>query len=180
MMNPLKEDEARTLGTMLAEHEKVLQDAYEIVKREQPIVENLRRTVASLMGKPPKDSWGFVPAALDRYQPSRATTFLINQNPSQGAPEAVPKRKPEYAQLTHIQSVVKAMVALVPDGTPIHVDEIVRETYFPIPDRDVFYRIKRTVVSEILRGMEKHLFARGKKPNTFGLVLRNKPAQAQA
>jgi hypothetical protein len=178
-MNEAKEQEATVLGRMLAEHEKALQDAVGIVKREQPIVENLRRTVASLMGRPPKSEWA---EYTSRY--STVSSILHNGGGKEETPiaaqDSIPKRKPEYGELTHIQSVLKAMQALVPDGSAIHVDQIVRETYFPIPNRDVFYRIKRTVVSEILRGMGKHLFVRGKKPNTFALDLKNKAAQVNA
>jgi hypothetical protein len=74
--------------------------------------------------------------------------------------------------MTIVKSAEVAISKLAGTGVPVHVDRIVREIYEPIPHKDVFYRIKRTVVSEIIRGMTKSLFFRGDRPNTFAIPVR--------
>lgn len=94
--------------------------------------------------------------------------------------QSMPARKPEYAEMTILGSIRKALQQHG-DHEFLHVDEIVKEIYLPISDNDQFYRVKRTVVSETIRGMKKHLFRRHPmKANTFGLGLEPRSVGAAA
>ncbi len=146
------EEQARLLGEMLSEHEKKLREAVVIFNREEAIVSNLRRTIAALMGENEPSS------VVDTGTEARIVM-----------PTDTPSRKGEYANLTIVASAQRALSRLVPPNGFAHVDQIVQEVYDPIPHKDVFYRIKRTVVSELIRGMDKGLFRRGDRPNSFGL-----------
>lgn len=152
-LNSQKFAHIQQLEEVLKAHEKAWKDALAVVQREQPIVESLQNAIQALKGE----------AAV-------ATPL-----PSNGRPQAIqkpaPTRKHEYLDLTAIEAIHKALLKLsTPFGRTPHIDRVVDEIYNPIPDRDVFYRIKRTLVSEAIRGMKKGLFVRGKKPNTFGIA----------
>ena len=66
------------------------------------------------------------------------------------AGDTIPKKKPQYSETTLIKSAQIASEKLTRPGEFIHVDNIIQEVYEPIPHRDVFYRIKRTMVSELI------------------------------
>jgi hypothetical protein len=170
-MNSGREEEARMLAAMLEVHEKALEQAIATVRREEPIVTSLRRAIAALMEESPyaqaritngtnQASFHIIPDGAHRA----AAIHALQQNES-----GIPTRKAEYADRTIIEAMHKAFVKIAPTGF-IHIDRIVDEVYNPIEHRDVFYRIKRTLVSEIIRGMKKGLFVRGRAPNTFGLA----------
>lgn len=160
-MDESKEREARLLTAILAQHESVLEEARITVRKEEPIVANLRRTLAALTGEEP----------LELEQGSAGSSpsipvSLVDLNSTNVT------RKPQYLSMTIVKSAAVAIGQLAGAGVPIHVDRIIREIYEPIPNKDLFYRIKRTVVSEIIRGMTKNLFFRGNGPNTFAIPVR--------
>lgn len=169
-MNQNREEEARMLGAMLAVHEKAFEQAIAIARREDPIVTSLRRAIAALMGESPQaqtatangTSHAVSPAVDEQHRVASLRTLEQIQS-------SVPTRKAEYAQSTIIAAMHRAFEKIAPVGF-VHIDKIVNEVYHPIQDRDVFYRIKRTLVSEIIRGMKKGLFVRGREPNTFALA----------
>ena len=144
-----------TLKEIWAEHKRRLDDAAAVCHHEQPIVRALELSMSAL------EATNAAPLAEEpksEVQPEQPKT---------------PARKDEYAKLTHIQSVRLALEMLAPNiGQTVHVDALVREIYEPISNNDVFYRVKRTIVSEIIRAMNtKHMFRRGETPNTFGLPM---------
>ena len=169
-MNQSREEEARMLAAMLAVHEKAFEQAIAIARREDPIVTSLRRAIAALMGESRQPQAlaanGTSPAVAPVVDEQHRAASLRNLEQTQSS---TPTRKAEYTQSTIIAAMHRAFEKIAPTGF-IHIDKIVNEVYHPIEDRDVFYRIKRTLVSEIIRGMKKGLFVRGREPNTFGLA----------
>jgi hypothetical protein len=83
--------------------------------------------------------------------------------------QPIPHRKLEYLDGTILMAIERVLERLKGEHEFVHVDDLVKEIYVPISDNDQFYRVKRTLVSEIIRGMKKNLFTRGPKPNSFGL-----------
>lgn len=169
-MSQNREEEARMLGAMLALHEKTLEQALAVANREEPIVSSLRRAIAALMGESPQthvvttNSVNLQGSFVVDGQHRVAALRRLQQIQS-----SAPTRKAEYAQKTIIAGMRRAFEKIAPTGF-VHVDKIVSEMYNPIEDRDVFYRIKRTLVSELIRGMKTGLFVRGTGANTFGLA----------
>jgi hypothetical protein len=169
-MSQNREEEARMLGAMLVVHEKALEQALAVANREEPIVSSLRRAIAALMGEAPQghlvttNGANLQSSFIVDGQHRMAALRTIHQVQS-----SVPTRKAEYAQSTIIEAMHRAFEKIAPTGF-VHIDKIVDEVYNPIEDRDVFYRIKRTLVSEVIRGMKKGLFVRGPEPNAFGLA----------
>jgi hypothetical protein len=162
-MDELNERQARLLGEILAQHESILKQAKITVQREEPIVIGLRRTLAALMGEEPAQP-------EQAFAGSGPETPLFPSNLEINSTSVT--RKPQYLSMTIVKSAEVAIGKLAGAGVPIHVDRIVREIYEPIPHKDVFYRIKRTVVSELIRGMVKNQFFRGTTPNTFAIPVR--------
>ena len=149
-------NEIALIEKMLADHEQHLQEANETVRRETPIVANLRQTLEAL-----KVSAGLAPTPAPVLTRTTGQTGTVSQ--------PLPAKKPEYAELTIVGAIQHAFQKW-PDRVFVHVDELVREIYEPIVDNDQFYRVKRTIVSETIRGISKGLFERGQGKNTFGLA----------
>jgi hypothetical protein len=154
------------LESALSEHQAAYDAALRTLQRESPIVRSLRNAIAALKGQ-----------KTDLPDPFWKTIF-VNGTPttiresSTGLPiQPLPNRKPEYASMTIIEAIQRVLVQSAKDY--LHADELVREIYEPTSDNDIFYRIKRTVVSEAIRGMRKGLFVRGSEKNTFGRGLMN-------
>jgi hypothetical protein len=150
------------LKQMLAEHQGTLDAAKAIVHREYPIVSNLEATITSLEGRNAK---------------SHDQQVEVKTSEEFPASKPVPARKPEYAGMTIIGSIQRAL-----EKRPepfLHVDEIVKDIYEPIADSAQFYRVKRTVVSELLRGEDRFKRDTSKK-NTFGLIRRRTAIGAAA
>lgn len=147
-------DQIQALESMLALHQHQLAEGQAILNREMPIVVSLRNTIA----------------AMKRLEAGpEAPVEAANQPSPDLTSQTMPRRKAEYAQMTIVDSIRHALSKWTEDY--VHVDQIVREIYLPIADNDQFYRVKRTVVSETIRGMDKGLFKRDpNKANTFGLV----------
>jgi hypothetical protein len=152
-MNAGENAETQKLREVLQDHEKVLQQALVIVRREQPIVQSLQAAIVAIRGE-------VIPTGSGAAATNGAPTTVQS---------LAPTRKHEYTDMTAIGAIQKALNKITTPGTAVHIDRVAEEIYNPIPDRDVFYRIKRTLVSEAIRGMKKDLFFRGKKPNTFGI-----------
>lgn len=143
-----KPDHVKMLEAMLAEHEKMLRDAFDVVNREEPIVSSLKAALLALTGT--------------AAHPASTTPVRS------GGAEISPQKKLEYRELTLVGAMERAINKLVPPGEAVHADSIVREIYTPIPDNKTFIRLKRNCVSELVR--KKDVFVRGNKPNTFKLV----------
>jgi hypothetical protein len=150
-----KQEQVDMLRQVLAVHVARLNEGMAMVREAEPVVSALQAAIKAIEQK----AAAVTPVAI--FTPE-GTVKLTSA--------AAPARKHEYANLTHIESAKLALTKLVRPGETTHVDNIVREIYNPFQDNDLFYRVKRIVVSEIIRAMSKHrTFKRGKKPNTFGL-----------
>jgi hypothetical protein len=161
-------DTLETLQSALAEHDLIYRNAVAMLEREGPIVHSLRNAIAALKGEKLDATpvfWKY-PGVLLRTPISGGSVS------STGLPiQPLPNRKPEYASITIIEAIQRVLVQSVKDY--VHADELVREIYESTSDNDIFYRIKRTVVSEAIRGIRKGLFVRGSEKNTFGRGLMN-------
>ena len=156
------------LQAALAEHDRNYQTAIATLEYEAPIVHSLRNSIAALKGEKLEPGSGFwQPIVLRTPLPPNVSVS------STGLPiQPLPSRKPEYASMTIIEAIQRVLVQSAKDY--LHADELVREIYEPTTDNDIFYRIKRTVVSEAIRGLRKGLFVRGSEKNTFGRGLMNR------
>jgi hypothetical protein len=168
---PQEDKTVETLESALSKHQAMYDSALQTLRREVPIVQSLRNAIAALKGQkidvtPPH--WKLISLTS-----SIASTDRTNlRESSTGLPiQPLPNRKPEYASMTIIEAIQRVLVQSVKDY--LHADELVREIYEPTSDNDIFYRIKRTVVSEAIRGIKKGLFVRGSEKNTFGRGLMN-------
>src|SRR5271157_4354167 len=107
-MQDEREAQLRALGEILAYHQKLLDEASEIVRREFPIVSNLTQAVAALMGETPITELGMTTgnATADSMLPNGRKTEPVNSG------ETHPKRKDLYKDLTLIHGVRKALEKL--------------------------------------------------------------------
>jgi hypothetical protein len=161
--SPKEKENLEMLQTLLAEHDRVFRLAVETVNRERPIVFSLKNAIAALKGERISTlPWG---TAIFRHSPGES----VSVGTSGLAIQPLPGRKSEFANMTIMASLQKVLAKK--PGEFVHADELVKEIYEPTEDNDIFYRIKRTLVSELLRGMKKALFVRGPGKNTFGLGL---------
>lgn len=147
-MSEMSRDQIGLLKEILEQHKRVFDEAVSTARREQPIVASLEAAIAALENQ-------------DQHHTDEAGSGHVSP--------AIPLRKPEYASMTIIASIQKAL-AKHGTGVILHADDIIKEIYLPITDNDQFYRIKRTIVSEVIRGVDKRMFRRGPHPNTFGLA----------
>ncbi len=156
---PKEKESLDVLQALLAEHERTLSIGLETVDRERPIVFTLKNAIAALKGERISATFGFSFTHKSAGEP-------LNVGTSGLAIQPLPGRKPEFANMTIMNSLEKVLAKR--QGEFVHADHLVKEIYEPTGDNDVFYRIKRTLVSELLRGMKKGLFVRGPGKNTFG------------
>lgn len=163
MAGTLKE-RVTILQELLTEHEQILKNAVQTANHARPIVVSLRNAIAALKGeKVPLSGFQFI------FNRSDTASGSINLGSSGLAIQPLPGRKPEFANMTIMASLQRFLAAK--PGEFVHADQLVKEIYEPTEDNDIFYRIKRTLVSEVLRGMKKGLFVRGPGKNTFGVGL---------
>lgn len=148
------QDHASMLREMLRDHEERLDRARATVQQEEPVVASLKAAIAALDPNAPKD---------------RRTLVAVGAGGIMDATPPMPERMPGFTDLTHAEAAKLALTQLCKAGETRHVDAIITAIYGTIPNADLFYRVKRTLVSEILRNMKKGMFVRGPKPNTFGL-----------
>jgi hypothetical protein len=139
------------LEAMLAEHERALNDAFAIVNREEPIVASLKAAILALTGT--------------------VTAKPIASASGNGA--GLPPKKLEYREMALIPAMQRALGKIASSGYA-HVNDIVAEIYTPIADKDMFVRVKRNCVSELIRASRKGLFVRGDAKNSFGLPIDQK------
>ena len=159
-------DTIEVLQSALAEHDLIYRNALATMEHEAPIVHSLKTAIAALKGEkinPPNLS--FWKSVLARTQPVGGSVLSSNGLPIQ----PLPSRKPEYAAMTILNAIQDVLAHSAKDF--VHADDLVKAIYEPTNDNDIFYRIKRTIVSEAIRGMKKGQFVRGPEKNTFGLGL---------
>lgn len=164
-MAQVQNEQIELLKQMRATHKAMLDDAIEIVDRERPIVASLEAAIRALLGE-----------AAEQTAP---TTRLVLHSMSPLFTQPMPERNPEYQGITIMEAVQRALQKIGKEYA--HVDEIIREAYAPISDSGQFYRVKRTLVSEILRGIRKGLFKREEAArNSFGLAAQPKREEAKS
>jgi hypothetical protein len=159
-----KDGRIDVLRGMLAEHQKLLEAAVREMERERPIVISLRDALAALTGEPLSHILQHGEASVSHVVPSGTVTTTTGR-----VVQEIPGRKSEYAKMTIIDAL---RVGLQKQKEKFaHVDVLMNEVYLPIRDNDQFYRVKRTVVSELIRGMSKGIFVRNPNAkNSFGLA----------
>ncbi len=158
-----KKEALEVLQALLAENEQKLGDAVRVVNETRPVVFSLRNTISALKGQK------MAGQGVQFLYNTDFSEWLVNRGASGLPIQPLPSRKPEFANMT-IMASLQAVLAKRP-GEFVHADELVKAIYEPTEDNDIFYRIKRTLVSEILRGIKKGLFVRGPGKNTFGAGL---------
>ena len=140
------------LEQLLRQYEPECQKAQQTVQQLSPVIEHLRSLIVSLGG-------GTTP----RYEIAHGEA---RRDPTTGV--GMPPRRDFYATMPTIEA---ARQVLLRAGGPMHVDEMIAQM-FEVSKEDTvqFMRVKRTLVSELIRGMKRGTFAREpNKKNTFRL-----------
>jgi hypothetical protein len=145
------EQHKATLQEILKEHEDRLQQALAVVHIEKPFVDNLRAAIQALSGPP---------------TPLERTVARFADQVRQTQESGMPPRLAEFENMTVLAAI---RTVLERAGLYCHADDIVRAIYGRSLSKAQFQSAKRTIVSEVIRGIEKKLFVRdGTRPNTFG------------
>jgi hypothetical protein len=147
------DDQIEVLEQLLKQYEPEFQKAQETAQRLAPIITNLRMLIASLGG-------GTVP----RYEIANGES---RRDPTTGV--GMPPRRDFYATIPTIEAA--RQVLMKAGGGPMHVDDMIGQMFEVNKDDSAqFLRVKRTLVSELIRGMKRGIFEREpKKKNTFKL-----------
>lgn len=150
----------KVLEQLLKQYEPEFQKAQETAQRLAPIIEHLRMLITSLGG-------GTVP----RWEIAEGES---RRDPTTGV--GMPPRRDFYTGMSTIEAARQVLAKV--GGGPMHVDDMIAQM-FEVKKEDAvqFARVKRTLVSEVIRGMKRGIFEREpKKKNTFRLKRERKEA----
>ncbi len=167
-METRQEEELATLQKMRDEHRTTLSEAEKTIRRERPLVAALDQAIDALKGR--NSQFGsFGAATVATFHRNLQTLKDIQNRAALKAESEATKpvrRQPQFSDISIIAAIKSVL-----DGAKryMHADELVLAVYEPVPKSE-FLRVKRTIVSEVLRGIKKGWFKRGAKPNTFGSV----------
>ena len=147
------EAQIEVLEGLLKQYEPEYQKAQQTVQRLSPIIEHLRALIVSLGG-------GTTP----RYEIAGGEA---RRDPTTGV--GMPPRRDFYATMPTIEAARQILVKA--GGGPMHVDDMIAQMFEVSKENPAqFMRVKRTLVSELIRGMKRGTFAREpNKKNTFRL-----------
>src|SRR5580704_13952250 len=105
-MSEMAREQINLLREILEQHKRVLEEAVSITQREQPVVASLEAAIAALENR-------------TQYQ---AISVEVGGHVSQ----PIPPRKPEYASMTIIASIQKAL-GKHGNNVVLHADDIIKE-----------------------------------------------------
>ena len=137
-----QDEQIKVLQEMLAEHEHRLEEAQEIVKREEPICHHLRHLIGSMKPGAP------VQASQEGASPG-------------GNPLT---RKPEFATGSLLDAVERILAG---SKQAIHADDLTKRI-FVLRDKSELARAKNALVSDMVRGVKRGRFRRTGK-NLYAL-----------
>lgn len=170
MTTTRQEDELAILQRMRDQHRAILSEAEKTIRRERPLVAALDDAMDAIKGKLPHQPptlarWATLGNFSNRAVVTEQSSNIESRNGTSEPVKAI-RRQPQYADTTIIAAIKSVL-----DSAKhyMHADELVAAIYEPVP-QDQFLQVKRTIVSEVIRGMGKGWFKRGAKPNTFGSV----------